>query len=155
MQSLPIVAMFNFYKNEVAVKRTVNDIVENSFNHDIFLRTIRATNGFETPSSFGFFQQPISQSVKHGTPVTFTCKAKYEQYSVRYRWYRFSEVQIPPEESSQLNQTSSVITVDIYKTDSKLLFQCRAESESQVIYSDVAKVTIACKQKSLLKSSLR
>lgn len=65
---------------------------------------------------------------------------------MRYRWYRFSEVQIPPEESSQLNQTSSVINVDIYKTDSKLLFQCRAESESQVIYSDVAKVTIACKQ---------
>ena len=103
-------------------------------------------NSNEIPTRFAFRQQPISQSVQHGSSVSFACEAKYEQYSVRYRWYRFSEVQIPPDPNSQLNQTSGVISIDIYKTDSKLLFQCRAESEGQVIYSDVAKVTIACKQ---------
>ncbi|XP_063689562.1 uncharacterized protein LOC134822433 isoform X2 [Bolinopsis microptera] len=102
-----------------------------------------AANSFETPTTFSFLQQPISQSVEHGSSVTFNCTAKYEQYSVRYRWYRLSEVQIPPDENNHLNQTSSIISIDIYKSDSKLLFQCRAESEGQVIYSDVAKVTIA------------
>ena len=108
-------------------------------------RGTEAANSFETPTTFSFLQQPISQSVEHGSSVTFNCTAKYEQYSVRYRWYRLSEVQIPPDENNQLNQTSSIISIDIYKSDSKLLFQCRAESEGQVIYSDVAKVTIACK----------
>lgn len=107
---------------------------------------IKAANSYGAPTRFTFLQQPTSTSVQSGSSVTFSCKAKYEQYSVRYRWYRFSEVQIPPAENTRLNQTSSVINIDIYKSDSKLLFQCRAESEGQVIFSDVAKVTIACKK---------
>ena len=114
-------------------------------HENCFFRVTKEAKANSYPSRFHFTVQPSSQSIKNGSTLTLTCKARYEQYSVRYKWYQFSEVKIPPDESSLLNQNNNTLTIDIYQKDSKLLFQCRAESEGQILFSDVAKVTIACK----------
>ena len=79
--------------------------------------------------------------------MTFTCKAiNGLQSSIRYTWYRLSRVKIPPDETDNLGITDNTITViNVSKTDDRFLFQCCAESAGQVIFSDVAKVTIDCK----------
>lgn len=52
---------------------------------------------------------------------------------------------MPPNDDNEIETSNQTITLTVSRSDSRLLFQCCAESEGQKIFSDVAKVTISCK----------
>lgn len=97
----------------------------------------------EGPKQFKFSTQPKSQTAEDGSPVNFTCAASNGRLPVRYSWYKMAHVIMPPNDDNEIETSNQTITLTVSRSDSRLLFQCCAESEGQKIFSDVAKVTIS------------